>query len=378
MSAELAEARLLGIPVDLDSQALDTYSGVARHAGKVWASLHVPASPTRTVLVVVHPTSNFLGHYLLPLAASFGVAAAGLTTRYLGNDSTLIMENCLLDVAAAVRYLRQLGYERVILVGNSGGGGLAAMYQSQAERPTISRTPAGDPPDLTKSDLPPADAVVAFMAHPGRAAVYTSWLDPAIISEADPSRRDPELDMFNPANGPPYSDAFLKKYRDAQVQRNNKITRWVQDTLASTPHDLPFVVHGTCADPRFVDLSIEPDDRLAGTLWGPAETANLMPASLGHYSSLRSWLSQWSIETTNCHGPTQISRVSVPVLVMYGTADQACFESDALSLYDAVAHDRKRLIPIKGATHYFQGQPEMLRQALADMLEWLREYDLIS
>jgi len=376
MVGDSDDARLIGIPVDLDSQPVDIYSGVARHSGKLWASLHSPAAPTKTLLLVIHPSSNFLGHYLLPVAASLGVAAAGMTTRYIGNDTTLIMENCVLDIASGIRHFRGLGYERVILVGNSGGGGLAALYQSQAERPTITRTPAGDPPDLTAADLPTADAVVAFMAHPGRAAVYTNWLDPAITTEADPRQRDPTLDMFDLRNGPPYSADFLARYRAAQVSRNDRITGWVLSALAAGPDDLPFVVHGTCADPRFADLSIEPDDRTAGTLWGPAQAANLMPASLGHYTSLRSWLSQWSVATSNCDGPAQIGRVSAPVLVLYGTADQACFRSDALSLYEAVTHDRKRLTCIKGATHYFQGQPDLLGQAASQMIDWLREQEL--
>lgn len=377
MVGDSDDARLIGIPVDLDSQPVDIYSGVARHSGKLWASLHSPAAPSKTLLLVIHPSSNFLGHYLLPVAASLGVAAAGMTTRYIGNDTTLIMENCVLDIASGIRHFRGLGYERVILVGNSGGGGLAALYQSQAERPTITRTPAGDPPDLTAADLPAADAVVAFMAHPGRAAVYTNWLDPAITNEADPRQRDPGLDMFDPRNGPPYSADFLARYRAAQVRRNDQITGWVLAALAAGPNDLPFVVHGTCADPRFLDLSIEPDDRTAGTLWGPPQTANLMPASLGHYTSLRSWLSQWSIARSNCDGPAHISRVSAPVLVLYGTADQACFQSDALSLYDAVTHDRKQLTCIKGATHYFQGQPDLLVQAASQMIDWLREQELV-
>jgi pimeloyl-ACP methyl ester carboxylesterase len=370
------EARLVGIPIDLDNQRVDIYSGVARHAGKLWASLHTPAK-SQTLLLVVHPSSNFLGHYLLPVAASMGVAAAGFTTRYVGNDSSLIMENCVIDVAAGIRHFRSMGYERIVLVGNSGGGGLASLYQSQAERPTITQTPAGDPPDLTKADLSPADAVVAFLAHPGRAAVYTNWLDAAITSETDPFQRDPDLDMFDPRNGPPYSAAFLERYRAAQVQRNNKITDWVLKKLGEVPSDLPFVVHGTCADPRFLDLSLESDDRAAGSLWGEPEIANLIPASLGHYTSLRSWLSQWSVATSNCDGPAQIARVSAPVLVMYGTADQACFRSDALSFYDAIAHDRKELVAIKGATHYFQGQPELLEQAVTKMVSWLREHELV-
>ena len=143
---------LLGIPMGTSS-SVDIYSGVARLAGKVWGSLHRAENESTTVCVVVHPSSNFLGHYLLAPLAERGADAVGLTTRYIGNDSSLLMENCVLDIGAAIRFLRDRGYERVVLIGNSGGGGLSALYQSQAESPTITQTPAGDPPDLTTADL---------------------------------------------------------------------------------------------------------------------------------------------------------------------------------------------------------------------------------
>src|SRR5690606_3480835 len=124
-------------------------------------------------------------------------------------------------------------------------------------------------------------------------------LDPAILDENDPFVRDPSLDMFNPENGPPYSADFLDRYRAAQRARNERITAWALDKLEQLQrdtqgrvNDLPFVVHGTMADPRNLDLSLVPSDRAATTQWGTPFVANLMPASIGHYTSLRSWLSQ--------------------------------------------------------------------------------------
>ena len=154
-----------------------------------------------TAFVFIHPTANFLGHYALPTLASFGVAAIGLTTRYIGNDSNLNVENCLLDIGATVRYLREHGYRRVVLVGNSGGGTVVPYYQAQAEHPSVT-TPPGGGPDLTAAGLLPADALVLFMAHPSRARLSMEWLDPAIIDESAPFTRDADLDAFNPRNGP--------------------------------------------------------------------------------------------------------------------------------------------------------------------------------
>jgi pimeloyl-ACP methyl ester carboxylesterase len=273
----------------------------------------------------------------------------------------------------------------VVLLGNSGGGGLVSMYQSQAEAPTITSTPAGDPPDLTGVRLPPVDALIASMAHPGRAFVYTEWLDPAIIDESDPLRRDPELDMFDPRNGPPYDAAFVERYRAAQLARSRRIRDWVRgqltrlaDAADPTVTDLPFVVHGTVADLRFRDTSIDPSDRRPGTAWGDALGANLSPASLGHHTSLRSWLSQWSVDESNCDGPWHLARTSVPVLVMYGTADQVSFPSHARALHDAIPDGRGTLVALQGAEHYFQSTPELIPKVADRVVAWLREQQLLD
>jgi len=371
---------LLPIPIP-PTERIEIYSGVARLAGKLWASRHRAARSSRTAVAIVHPSSNFLGHYLLAPLAAAGVDAVGLNTRYVGNDAMLLMENCVLDIGAAVARLRE-EYDRVVLMGNSGGGGLVAMYQSQAERPTITQTPAGDPPDLTAAALPPADALVVSMAHTGRAAVYTEWLDPAVVDEHDPWTRDPELDMYDQRHGPPYSAEFLTQYRAAQIARSRRIRDWVHGQLERLARsggpvvDLPFVVHGTVADPRFLDLTIDPSDRSAGTLWGPGMAANMSPASLGHHTSLRSWLSQWSVDESNCDGPAHMARTSVPVLVMYGTADQVSFPAHARALHDAVPAGRGTIVALQGADHYFQLAPGMIPDVATRIVSWLRDEGL--
>jgi len=370
---------LLGVPMP-KSDRVEIYSGVARMAGKLWASRHRSARPSKTVVAVVHPSSNFLGHYLLAPLAAAGVDAVGLNTRYIANDSALLMENCVLDVGAAVAHLRDLGYERVVLMGNSGGGGLVAMYQSQAESPSIRSTPAGDPPDLTAATLPPADALVASMAHPGRAIVYTEWLDPAIVDEHDPRRRDPELDMFDAANGPPYDAEFVERYRAGQLARSRRIRDWVRGQLdeLGPGGDLPFVVHGTVADLRFRDLTLDPSDRRTGTPWGDGLDANLSPASLGHYTSMRSWLSQWSVDESNCDGPAHLGRTSVPVLVMYGSADQVSFPSHAAAMFDGIPDGNGTLVRLDGAEHYFSSTPEMIPDVAARIVAWLDANGLLA
>lgn len=369
---------LLAVPMQSGATG-DVQSGVARRAGVLWCVRHPAVSPDRrTAAVFVHPSSNFMGHYALAPLAAHGVDAIGMTTRYLGNESCLILENCVVDIGSVLRHLRQDGYERIVLVGNSGGGGLVALYQDQARHATITDAPGGGGPNLTHADLPPADGLVMLMAHPGRSSVLTEKIDAAVLDESDPFRRDPELDLFDERNGPPFSAEFLERYRAAQVARNGRITRWTQQRLAELDElsgggveDLPFVVHGTMADPRNLDLSLDPSDRSATTQWGPPYRANLSPATLAHFTTLRSWQSQWSLDLSNGHGPTRLRSADVPVHVVYGTADPGCYPGHARELYDAVPHDNKTLTPVVGGGHYLTAQPEQLDFTVRLLADWV-------
>ena len=181
----------------------------------------------------MHPNDDRQRHYMLRPAAERGYAGFGMKSRWWGEHG--IHEELLLDIAAAVRYLRkERGFERVIFTGQSGGGSLFAFYQSQAETAPPNRlkeTPAGDPPDLNKHEMMPADGIVILNANEGEGLHLTHHLDPSIIDESDPLSVDPALDMFNPANGfrmPPessrYSPEFTKKFRDAQWARAERLT----------------------------------------------------------------------------------------------------------------------------------------------------------
>jgi alpha-beta hydrolase superfamily lysophospholipase len=376
------ERNLLAAPQATHTR-VEIYSGVARLARTVWASeVRVAGSRPTTAVVICHPAANFLGHYALPGLAARGLAGIGLTTRYVGNDTSLILENCLLDVGSMVAHLRTLGYEKVVAVGNSGGASVIPYYQAQAEHPSVTDPPGGGP-DLTEADLPAADGIAMLNAHPSRARLCTEWLDPAIVDEHDPFVRDPSLDMYDPRNGPPFSAEFVERYRAAQFARNRRISAWAEEqltTIGSPGHrpegldDLAFVVQGTTADLRMLDGSIDPSDRTVGTsLWGAPEVANLLPAGIGRCSSLRSWLNQWSIDHTLGDSLRWLPTVEAPVLVLSPTADTAVLPHFGQQMYDAVAVAPKQIVELKGATHYFEGQPDILDTALDALASWIEQ-----
>jgi len=282
--------------------AHESQSGLQLLAPRIWGILHRPAK-ARIAAVIIHPTSNFMGHYLLEPLSTRGLAAFGLNTRYQGSDTALLLERAIQDLGAGVRWLRSEGFGRVLLIGNSGGGALVSFYQAQAEHLDIADTPAGDPIDLEPADLPPADGIALTAAHLARSRLLQSWIDPAAIDEADLLATDPSPDMFDPKNGPPYAPNFMLRYRQAQTDRLERLEHWAKVKLqelravAAGPKDMAFVVHRTLADPRCLDASLDPNDRTAGTtVWGPPREQNFAANSLGRYTSLTAFLSQWAVQ----------------------------------------------------------------------------------
>ena len=360
----------------------ETYGG-AEDIVMVFCTLIRTEQPSETCLVTMHPIG---GTGWLPVMSQFarvGVHVLACDSRYRGADYALNMEKVTMDLGSAVRHAREvLGYKHVVLLGWSGGGSLSAFYQAQAEQPTVTSSPCGGGPDLTTAGLLPADAVVMMAAHVSRHGTLTEWIDPSITDENDPDKRDSDLDLYSGLILPPYEPDFLARYRAAQVARNRKITAWVKHKLAELRdagrenEEFAFVTHGTMADPRWLDPSVDPNDRVSGTCYlGDPRVVNNGPVGLARFCTLRSWLSQWSFDDANACGPTSLAKVTKPVLVVGNTADDACTPSHTNALFDAVAHERKAKVEIKGANHYYMGQPELAAEATGVVLDWLRDYD---
>lgn len=336
-------------------------------------------SRARRAIVFTHPIG---GGAFLPLVTALAHAGHDVlyvNTRYRGNDTALIMEKCIADLGAALTDARtRFGYRDFILGGWSGGGSMSLFYQDQAENPTITHTPAGDAYDLTAANLPPVRGIMLLAAHISRAVTLTEWMDPSILDESRPFERDRELNIYNPANTnqPPYSPDFVDRFRKAQRERNRRITHWVRDQLAALGPDeeRAFVVHGTMSDVRWTDPSQDPSDRRPHECYlGVPRVANDGPVGLARFCTLRSWLSQWSLDATNANGLGNAARISCPVLVINNSADLACTPSHARRLFDAVPHDRKRYHDIVGADHYYIERPDLLPQAVAVIDDWLQE-----
>jgi pimeloyl-ACP methyl ester carboxylesterase len=339
---------------------------------------------SKTAILFSHPIG---GGSFLPLVTALardGRHVIYCNPRYRGNDSALILEKCVLDLGACIADLKtRFGYERVILGGWSGGGSLSLFYQDQAERPTITETPTGDPVDLVGAGLQQADGIMLLAAHISRSVTMTEWLDPSILDETRPFERDPGLNIYDPAcpAQPPYSDAFVSRFRQAQIARNRRITAWAKAQLAELraegdpDAERCFVVQGTMCDVRWTDPTQDPSDRRPHTCYlGDPRLVNDGPVGLGRFTTLRSWLPQWSFDESRANGVVNAGRISCPVLVINNTADLACTPSHAQRLFDAVASKDKAIVQIEGADHYYAERRDLLPKATAAVSDWLEDH----
>jgi hypothetical protein len=296
----------------------------------------------------------------------------------------------LLDIAAAVRYLKkERGFERVIFTGQSGGGSLFAFYQSQAETAPPNRykeTPAGDPPDLNKHEMIPGDGIVILNANEGEGLHLTHHLDPSIIDENDPLSVDPALDMYNPANGfkmPPessrYTPEFTKKFRAAQWARAERLTerargyireRNLYRSLMKQPgfeklpleqrleierraEHLPMMIlYRSEADLDYTDQITRPTDRAYGSNRSDRpDVFNLEPEARTRTIRPDVYLSTMSGPASRARLHENIKKVTVPTLVLVGTADRGTYVWEQEKTYESAGAKDKSIVKIEGADH---------------------------
>lgn len=317
-----------------------------------------------TVFFLMHPRQDFSHHVLVPELLGRGYAVWTQGARAVGNDLRLLHEQALLDMAAGYAFLQAQGFEQIVAVGHSGGATLATFYLQQASLSPAERlrsAPSGKPVPLPEADMPLADGLVLLAPHPGQGALLQRMIDPSVTDESDPMSVNPRLDPYDPGNGfadPPessaYSSDFVAAYREAQRERIARIDQvaWERVSAArdsrgrykssADPRDRRaalasgvIVVHRTDADLRSVDLTLDPNDRPYGSLFGHRpDLTNYGIVGFGRLTTPDAWLSTWSANATRADLAACAPGVNVPTLIVELTGDQACFPGDARRFAD--------------------------------------------
>jgi hypothetical protein len=366
-----------GVEIPRESIRLVTPDG-ALVRGLLWTPPN--GQPWKTAVILSHPRGDFSVHYACPLLAAAGYAVCGFGTRYMNNDTDCLHEACTIDVEAVANEMKRRGAEAVVLLGNSGGGSLMAL--AHAERGV-------------------GDGWVGMAAHPGEGVFMLQVIDPAVADESDPLATIGELDMYSPHNGwrpwpEPchYDSEWLTRYRAAQIARVARIDAIARQSIddatearevaKSLGRDHPrwrdqrargvfakyLTIYRTLADPAYLDLSIDPDERPMGSLFAfpdPFE-ANYGRGGLARTMSPRGWLSTWSGLSSHAKLADTMPKVKVPTLLIHPTADTEIRVWQAKEIVDNAGAADQTYIEMHGAPHYLEGHRV---EAMAHVTTWL-------
>ena len=379
---------------------LTTFDGATVHG-----VLHrIPGATT--VITLMHPRQQLAHHPMIAYFLRQGIAVWTQDTRSPNNDINLVHEQAILDAAAGHVFLRDLGFDRVLVFGHSGGGALSAYYIEQAlTQPEfrIDVTPAGRPISLSGAPLPAPDGAIFLAPHPGQGIVLRNCIDPSVLSDSDPAGSNPELDMYDPANGfavpgttSSYSQDFLTAYRDAQLQRITHIDAVARELAhEAADHRVRFATtkdpadrrlalapriittYRTDADPRYVDLSLEPNDRAYGSLFGRRpDLTNSGLVGFGRLTTPDSWLSTWSALSSNATFERCAAGITIPTLYIEFSGDAAAYPADADRMYGAIRSTDKTRDRVRGQ-HFGQpvspGEPTGYDAASKVTAQWLAD-----
>ncbi|MGW6425136.1 alpha/beta hydrolase [Nocardia sp. NPDC055053] len=353
--------------------------------------LHLPPGPQpKAVAAFMHPRENQTRQYLTPYLLAAGYAVWGQTSRALNNDSDMVHEEIVRDTAAGIRFLKSRGFETIILVGSSGGTSLLSYYQWQATLAPGDRftfAPHGEVTKFAEEDMPAADLFIAVAPHAGEGMIMLNMLDPAVVDESNPLAIDPELDMFNPANGyrpypepSSYDPAWLAQYRRAQRTRARRLDVLARTSIAdyedaraavdpqriSTPTARralmsPYMsIYGTVANPSHLDPSIDPNHRMLGSIFafGHPLRGSYGPLALGRILTPRAWLSTWSGLSAQAEWTYAAEHLTVPNLVITPLGDTDAFPQEQREIFSRIPVEDKTMVELDYAHHYLMLLPE--------------------
>jgi fermentation-respiration switch protein FrsA (DUF1100 family) len=116
-------------------------------------------------------------------------------------------------------------------------------------------------------------------------------------------------------------------------------------------------------------MSLDPSDRKPGTVWGEPVAVNYAPNNIARFTTLRSFLSQWSWSHSRAKGPDCLRETGVPVLNMAYTADQIVFPSQSRE-WSVAAGERCTDYSLRGVNHYPQVDAHAVDEIADVLTQW--------
>lgn len=387
----------------------------ARIRGVYWTPKRNPRP--KVAVIAAHPRVDFAEHHTFPALLKAGYGCMGANLRTLNNDADCLHEKLLVDIAGYMRWLKAHGAEKIVLLGNSGGGSLFSFYQAEAKTPPASRirhAPGGRRTFLEKTEMPPGDGLIFLAAHAGQGRIINEVIDPSVIDEADPFKTNSDLDMYDPRNGfrpPPawseYAPDFVSRYRQAQLERVRRIDETAKAMIQAAADaaarrgaedfgDLPadeqrdvmrreafepiITVYRTMANLHYVDNRLDPSPRGYGSLLSPRpDLMNFQRLGFARVVTPDGWLSTWSGLSSNADVLKTAPKVTEPALVIQAGRDLDVYpETHAKPMFAALGSADKAYWDFPNALHYFEaeegevGNPS-LDALMAGLTPWLEE-----
>jgi hypothetical protein len=353
--------------------------------------------PDPTIGVLhVHRTGNHMNSIENQELTARGFISLGLNTHAANNEAAVRHDELIpIDVRAGVDYLYdEVGVDKVVLLGGSGGGPTVTYYQAIAEKGLAvcqGSEKIVECPDDVRLVGRPADAVILRDAHPGLTTNRLRSLNPAVRSEASPERVDASLNPYlerngyNPNGCSSYSEDFKQRYFEAQANRMNRLIDDAQEirTAIDAGNHFPtgddsFVVHRARARLVQIDNTIHArtlgsqkllkDDRdivtdIVNTVrtCSPQNkdvdaaysggTLDLTVRSFLGVNAIRSSNSMFGVDYCSSNNSTQcmVQYIEVPTLAV--AAQGHYFMRDNEEIMELSASVRPDFVVVEGATH---------------------------